>query len=122
MVSVTSSGSGMAAFDTAPDTLTTSCGSETSSSTSLIVTVPVLRVAFAAKRSTRFVLSAKSPAVAGATGVAEIVTVKATGGAGDTVAVTVTGCSDSKTRSLLSCSVTSSPGGIAAASRFTVTV
>ena len=86
MVSVTSSGSGMAAFDTAPDTHTTSCGSETSSSTSLIVTV------------------------------------KATGVAGDTVAVTVTGCSDSKTRSLLSCSVTSSPGGIAAASRFTVTV
>ena len=75
MVNVTSSGSGMAAFDTAPETLTTSFGSRSSSSTIRIVTVPVLSVAFRAKLSTRFVLSSKSSTVAGATGLAETVTV-----------------------------------------------
>ena len=120
MVRVTSSGSGMAAFDTAPDTRTTSVGSATSSSTVLIVTVPVLAVAFAAKRSTRLALSSKSSSVAGATGVAEIVTVKATGEAGDTVAVTVTGVAFSRSPSSLSCSVTSSPGGIATVPRTSI--
>ena len=115
---VTSSGSGMAAFDTAPDTRTTSSGSGTSSSTGVIVTVPVLSVASAAKCSSRFVLSLKSSAVAGATGVAEIVTVKATGEAGDTVAVTVA-CPFSKTLSSLSCSVTSS-GGITTVPRTSI--
>ena len=112
MVRVTSSGSGMAAFDTAPDTLTTSSGSGSSSSTGPILTTPVLSVAFAAKLSTWFELSLKSSSVAGSTGSADTVTVKGTGEAGDTVAVTVIHPAFSRGSSLLRCSVTSSPGGI----------
>ena len=115
MVSVTSSGFGMAGFDTTPDTVTTSGSSGSSSSTGRIVTVPVLPVAPAAKLSVRLVLSSNSSAVAGATGLAEISTVKGTGEAGDAVAVTVIGVASSRAASSLRCSVTSSPGGISCA-------
>ena len=116
MVSVTSSGSMMAAFDTTPDTVTTSFGSGSSSLTGLILTVPVLPVAFAAKLSVRFVLSVKSSSVAGATGLAEISTVKATGEAGEVVAVTVTLSVSSRGSTSLRCSVTSSPGSVISSS------
>ena len=118
MVRVTSSGSGMAVFDTAPDTLTTSSGSGSSSSTSPILTTPVLLVASAAKLSTRFELSLKSASVAGATGLADTVTVKATGEAGDTFAVTGIHPAFSRGSSALRCSVTSSPGGIGMSTAF----
>ena len=104
MVRVTSSGPVTPSMDAEPDTVTTSVGSGTSSLTSLIVTVPVLAVAFAAKRSSRFVLSSKSSSVAGATGLADTVTVKAVAEAGDTVADTVTAPASGSLR----CSVTSS--------------
>ena len=70
MVRVMSSGSVMPSPDTVPDTVTRSCGSGTSGSAGLsaiilIVTVPVLAVAFAANRSVRFELSLKSSSCAG---------------------------------------------------------
>ena len=120
MVNVTSSGFGMAGFDTTPDTVTTSFGSGSSSPTGLILTVPVLPVAFAAKLSVRFVLSSKSSSVAGATGLAEISTVKATGEAGEAVAVTVTARRSSWGSLSLRCSVTSSPGGITTVPRTSI--
>ena len=120
MVSLTSSGFGMAGFDTTPEIVTTSGGSGSSSSTGLILTVPVLPVAFAAKLSVRLVLSSKSSSVAGATGLAEISTVKATGEAGDAVAVTVTARRSSRGSSSLRCSVTSSPGGITTVPRTSI--
>ena len=114
MVSVTSSGFGMAGFDTTPEIVTTPGGSGSSSSTGRIVTSPVLSVAFAVKTSSRAGLSSKSSSVIGAIGVAEISTVKGTGVAGDTVAVTVIGVASSRTASSLRCSVTSN-GGITTA-------
>ena len=114
MVRVTSSGSVTPAMDAEPDTVTTWVGSGSPSSTGAIVTVLVLAVAFASKLSTVLALSEKSSSVAGATGLADTVTVKAVAEAGDTVAVTVTGPASSATSpsASLRCSVTSSPGGM----------
>ena len=79
----------------------------------------MLWVAPAAKLSVRFVLSVKSSSVAGATGLAEISTVKATGVAGATVALTVIGVASSRTASSLRCSVTS-VGGITTVPRTSI--
>ena len=114
MVRVTSAGAVMAASDTAPDTVTTSFGSATSSLTKPIVTVPVLSVASAAKLSSWLVLSSKSASVAGATGLAVTVTVNAVAEAGATIAVTVTvPPSRAALFTPLKCSVTCPASGVA---------
>ena len=72
-----------------PETVTVLSAASTSLSTPVIVTEPVLVVAFSAKLSTWFALRRKSAATAGATAAAATVTVKAAAEAGDTVAETV---------------------------------
>ena len=83
-----------------------------------MVTAPLLSVAFAAKVSTLFVLSMKSPIPAGDTGSADTVTVNGSADPCSTVAVTVLEPSFSETESGVRTSVT-----IGAASvRHTVTL
>ena len=89
IVSVTSAGAFTPVPDTAPETITVLSAAYAALSTPVIVTMPVLEVALAAKLRTLFALRLKSAATAGATGVAYTVTVNAVAEAGDTVAVTV---------------------------------
>ena len=88
-VSVRFAGAVTPVADTVPETVTVLSAASTSLSTPVIVTVPVLVVAFSAKLRTRFALRRKSAATAGDTAAAATVTVKAAAEAGDTVAVTV---------------------------------
>ena len=88
IIKVTSTGASAPDNDTVPDTRTILSGESTALSTAVIFTVPVLFVALAAKLSV-VPVSMKSPATAGETAPADTVTVKASGEAGETVAVTV---------------------------------
>ena len=88
-VSVRVAGAVTLVADTVPETVTVLSAASTSLSTPVIVTVPVLVVAFSAKLRTGFALRRKSAATAGDTAAAATVTVKAAAEAGDTVAVTV---------------------------------
>ena len=88
-VSVRFAGAVTLVADTVPETVTVLSAASTSLSTPVIVTEPVLVVAFSAKLRTWFALRRKSAATAGDTAAAATVTVKAAAEAGDTVAVTV---------------------------------
>ena len=88
-VSVRFAGAVTLVADTVPETVTVLSAASTSLSTPVIVTEPVLVVAFSAKLRTRLALRRKSAATAGDTAAAATVTVKAAAEAGDTVAVTV---------------------------------
>ena len=88
IVSVTAAGASAPESETVPETVTVLSGASTGLSIAVIVTVPLLRVAFAAKLKV-VPSSSKSPATAGDTASANTVTVNACHEAGDAVAVTV---------------------------------
>ena len=80
---------GRAPDDSSPFTVTVLSGASTLLSFAVMVTAPLLSVAFAAKVRTLFVLSMKSPVPAGDTGSADTVTVNGSADPCSTVAVTV---------------------------------
>ena len=103
IINVTSTGASAPDNDTVPDTRTILSGESTALSTAVIVTVPVLFVALAAKLSV-VPASMKSPATAGETADVDTVTVKASDEAGETIAVTVL----TPSSSLIICGVSNS--------------
>ena len=99
-------GVGRAPADKSPETAIVLPGSYTSLSSAVIVTVPVLSVAFAAKVRTVFVLTLKSLATAGSTAAADTVTVNGSADPSATVAVTAVDPPFSSIESGVSTSVT----------------